>query len=244
MTALMELHDVAVHFGGVRAVDGVSLTIGEGSVHGIVGPNGSGKTTLLNAMSGLQPLTAGRIALRGQDVTGLAGHQMSRAGVVRTFQSIRLLPSLTVYENVLLGAEHTRGRRHTAETTAGARAALARLEITHLARRHPDELSYGTRRRVEIARALAGSPALLLLDEPLAGMNRSERTELIDTLRRLGGEGVTQVVIEHDVPMLLDVCDHMFVMSSGRLLAEGHPPDVVADPRVREVYLGRHHDAA
>jgi ABC-type branched-subunit amino acid transport system ATPase component len=260
MTGRLEVDDVRIWFGGVKAVDGISLTVRAGEVHGVVGPNGSGKTTLVNAISGLQPLTGGRLHLDGTDLTGAPAHAVSRAGISRTFQSIKLLPTLTVRENVLLGAD---GRTPGAGTAAGrvpfgraarrqvsaaaaqvADDALDRLEIRHLADRNPEELSYGTRRRIEIARALAAHPSLLLLDEPLAGMNRGERAEVAGVIRRLGDEGLTLLVVEHDLRTLLGICDHLFVMNFGRLIAQGPPRETAAGPEVQEAYLGRARGAA
>lgn len=247
MSAVLELADVRVHFGGVRAVDGIDLTARAGLVHGIVGPNGSGKTTLVNTISGLQRPTGGRVVLGGRDLTGSPAHAFARAGVARTFQTIKLLPTLTVRENVLLGADLLAagtGRSRVRATAAAADEALERLDVGHLADREPHELSYGTRRRVEIARALAGRPTLLLLDEPLAGMNRAERGEVAAVIRRLGDEGLTQFVIEHDLRTLVGVCDHLFVMNFGRLIASGPPRETAAGREVREAYLGRSSDGA
>lgn len=258
MTGRLDVHDLRVWFGGVKAVDGISLTVSPGKVHGVVGPNGSGKTTLVNAVSGVQPLTGGRLELDGTDLTGSPAHVVSRAGIARTFQSIKLIPTLTVRENVLLGADGLtpdaaagrdvfgRAARRRAATAAARSAdeALERLEIAHLADRAPDELSYGTRRRIEIARALAARPTLLLLDEPLAGMSRGERAEVAGVIRRLGDEGLTLFVVEHDLRTLLGICDHLFVMNFGRLIAEGPPRETAAGPEVQEAYLGRSRGAA
>jgi ABC-type branched-subunit amino acid transport system ATPase component len=246
MGELMALNNIRVHFGGVRAVDGVSLSITKGMVHGLVGPNGSGKTTLLNAISGVQKVTSGRILLDNVDVTAYGAHRMSWSGVARTFQTIKLLPSLTVRENVMLGVDHRGPRAALSTTVAKARVdeALARLEIVDIVDRYPDELSYGTRRRVEIARAVAVDPQLVLLDEPLAGMNRSERDELAEVIRGLADGGVTQLVIEHDLRTMLSISDRLFVMNFGQLIADGDPREVAARADVREVYLGAGHDAA
>lgn len=258
MSGRLDVEDVRVWFGGVKAVDGISLTVAAGKVHGVVGPNGSGKTTLVNAISGLQPLTGGRLELDGTDLTGSPADIVSRAGVARTFQSIKLIPTLTVRENVLLGADgltaesvpgrdlfgRSARRRATTATAQATDEALERLEIGHLADRGPEELSYGTRRRIEIARALAARPTLLLLDEPLAGMNRGERADVAGMIRRLGDEGLTLLVVEHDLRTLLGICDHLFVMNFGRLIAEGPPRETAAGPEVQEAYLGRSHGAA
>jgi ABC-type branched-subunit amino acid transport system ATPase component len=234
-----------VAFGGVRAVDGVTLDIAPGTLHGIIGPNGSGKTTLLNAVSGVQRLTAGRIAVHGRATTHLSAHEVSRSGVARTFQTIKLLPDATVWDNVALGADHRFPGRGKARAKAVAEAtdrALERLAITSLARRSPEELSYGTRRRIEIARAIVADPNLLLLDEPLAGMNRSERAEIAELVVGLRDDGLTQIVIEHDLRTMLGICDRLAVLHHGKLIADGPPQDTAALPEVREIYLGRRHD--
>jgi branched-chain amino acid transport system ATP-binding protein len=247
MTAALDVSDAKVWFGGVKAVDGVSLSVDAGRLHGVIGPNGSGKTTLLNAISGVQPLTAGRIEIGGRDTTRLRAHAVSRAGVARTFQSIRLLPTLSVRENVQLGADHHvpgRGAGRAARIAELADSALERLDIAHLAQRSPAELSYGTRRRVEIARGLAAEPTVLLLDEPLAGMNRAEREDIASLLGTLRDDGITQIIIEHDLRTLLGLCDHLFVMNFGKLVAEGPPRETAESDAVQEIYLGRRHGAA
>jgi branched-chain amino acid transport system ATP-binding protein len=246
MTALVELEEIRVHFGGVRAVDGVSLVVERGLVHGLVGPNGSGKTTLLNVISGVQRATSGRLLLEGEDVTAASSTRLSWKGIARTFQTIKLLPTLTVRENVMLGVEHRGPKARLSKSAVAERvdAALERLEITGIASRRPDELSYGTRRRVEIARAIAVDPLLVLLDEPLAGMNRGERDELADVIRSLASQGVTQLIIEHDLRTMLSITDRLFVMNFGRLIADGEPREVASRDDVKAVYLGGAHDAA
>jgi branched-chain amino acid transport system ATP-binding protein len=240
MTSLLRLEDVNVWFGGVRAVDGVSLELEPGRLYGLVGPNGSGKTTLVNAISRLTPLTSGTIWFDGRDVGALPAHAVARAGVARTFQLIRLIPTLTVRENVLLGADIHRldgDRRARMETAADE--ALERLGIARLAHVRPGGLPYGTQRRVEIARALAMEPKLLLLDEPVAGSNRGERDELAAIIAELRDHGLTQLLIEHDLRTMLRICDHLFVMNFGRCVAEGEPKATAALPIVQEAYLGR-----
>jgi branched-chain amino acid transport system ATP-binding protein len=241
----VQVRGAVVAFGGVRAVDGVDLTVAPGTLCGIVGPNGSGKTTLLNAVSGVQRLTAGRIVLGERDTTDLSAHQVARAGVARTFQSIKLLPTLSVRDNVALGVDlHLggRGRARREATREATDRALARLSLEDLADRSPEELSYGTRRRVEIARAIAPDPSLLLLDEPLAGMTRAERVEIAELIARLRDEGLTQLLIEHDLRTMLAVCDELAVLHHGRLIAVGEPRATAALPEVRDVYLGKDHD--
>lgn len=185
--------------------------------------------------------------LGGRDTTRLSAHTVARGGVARTFQSIKPLATLSVRDNVALGVDmHRTGsrsarRRETAETTDRA---LERLSITDVADRSPEELSYGTRRRVEIARAIAADPSLLLLDEPLAGMNRAERVEIAELISRLHADGLTQLLIEHDLRTLLAVCDRLAVLHHGKLIAFGDPRETAARQDVRDVYLGRSDDAA
>lgn len=240
MTALLALDDVRVWFGGVKAVDGVTATVQRGLLCGIVGPNGSGKTTLINAISGVCRVTDGRIDFDGTDVRRCPPHELNRRGLARTFQAIRLLPTLSVRENVLLGADRA-PRAHAERATDEA---IERLGLGAVVARRPHELSYGHQRRVEIARALAGEPTLLLLDEPVAGMNREERDGIAAILDGLRRDGLTQVIIEHDLRMLLGLCDHLLVMSSGQLIAEGDPRATAALPVVQEAYLGHERSLA
>lgn len=255
MSTVLALDDVKVWFGGVRAVDGVTLELERGKLYGLVGPNGSGKTTLVNAISKLTRSTAGSIAFDGADVNRLEAHAMSRAGVSRTFQLIRLVPTLTVRENVLLGGDlhRPRGlarwkRAVTAESDSQAEQdaadALERMGIAHLADAYPTGLPYGTQRRVEIARALAMRPKLLLLDEPVAGSSRRERDEIASIIAGLRDDGLTILLIEHDLRTLLRICDHLFVMNLGKVVASGEPKATAALPVVQEAYLGRRHATA
>ncbi|MGD9987409.1 ABC transporter ATP-binding protein [Pseudonocardia sp.] len=242
--SVLELDDVAVHFGGIRAVDGISLTMEAGRIYGLLGPNGSGKSTLLAAVSGLVPLSRGAIVYAGLTTRRHSPTGVARSGVARTFQTVRLLADLTVLENVLLGIDRpgrprppwrSRGRIDR----AAAVEALARVGLADLAGRRPAELSYGMQRRVEIARAIAMSPHLLLLDEPVAGMNHEERVEVRDVLVGLRDEGLTQLLVEHDVQMISETCDRVVAMNFGVLIAEGRPDEVVREPAVRTAYLGK-----
>jgi branched-chain amino acid transport system ATP-binding protein len=233
--ALLTLDNVKVHFGGVKAVDGVSIDLEPGKLYGIVGPNGSGKTTLINAISRLVHLTDGDITLDGTRMSGLKPFQVARHGVARTFQSIRLLPTLTVRENVLMAVDRKKNAKEATD------AALERLQLTRIAGEYPDNLPYGTRRRIEIARAIASDPKLLMLDEPIAGMNREERAEIAEVMKSLRDDGLTQLLIEHDLRIVLNTCDHIFVMNFGEKVAEGPPHATAALPVVQEAYLGRKH---
>jgi branched-chain amino acid transport system ATP-binding protein len=248
---VLEAKDVAVYFGGVKAVDGVSFTLTEGKIFGIMGPNGSGKSTLLGALTRLTPLTRGELVLGGERFDKVSAADVARRRVARTFQTVRLLQDLTVLENIQLGGDlHDDSSWFARLLGRGApapavREAIERTRLTGMEHLRPGELSYGTQRRVEIARALAMRPTLLLLDEPTAGMNQSERHEISELMRQLRGEGLTQVLVEHDVQMMIDTCDYVLSMNFGRLIAEGTPEAVVRDPAVQQAYLGKkwRHDA-
>jgi branched-chain amino acid transport system permease protein len=235
---VLKVEGLAKHFGGVKALDGVDLAVRRGTVHALIGPNGSGKSTFVNVVTGLYKPTAGRIRFLGTDITGFAPHQRNRAGLARTFQNIRVFRGMTVLENVMVGAE--RPGNGLTGAAAGERA-LAALDFVGLradAHRLVGTLSYGHQRYVEIARALAGTPETLLLDEPAAGLNMTEKVELGALLRRLKSYGLTILIIDHDMKLVEQVADHITVLNFGRRIADGEKRDVLTNPDVIAAYLG------
>ena len=237
---VLEVRGLSKHFGGLKAVDEVDLTIKRGGVHALIGPNGSGKTTTLNVLSGLYRATAGTIELNGQDITDLPPHARTKAGLGRTFQNIRLWRSMTALENVMVGAERPGSPvdNDPAALLARARAALAFVDLEDRADEIVANFSYGHQRAVEIARALAGDPVLLLLDEPGAGLNSSEKVELRNLLKRISARGLTILIIDHDMTLVSEVAQHITVLNFGRRIADGYSADVLKHPDVIAAYLG------
>jgi branched-chain amino acid transport system ATP-binding protein len=252
MTVLLALDQLTRRFGGVTAVDAVSMKIESGEVRGLIGPNGAGKTTTLNLISGLTPPTSGRMTFAGQDVTGEPAHRLAARGVRRTFQNLKLFTELTVQQNVMIGL-HTNGKsgvfeailatgRQRREEEMMHRDSLTALETVGLADqadRPASALAYGHRRLLEIARAIVASPTLLLLDEPAAGLNPTEADALVALIRRINAQGVTLVLVEHRMDVIMAACSRITVLNYGQKLAEGTPAEIRADENVIEAYLGR-----
>ena len=249
---VLETQGVSKHFGGVAAVDDVSIRVEEGTICGLVGPNGSGKTTLLGCLSRMLDVTRGRLLVDGQDFTNAPRHRLRHKGMARTFQGIRLVKGLSVRENVLVGVDTGVGLFGRSPWAAGRRSEsakrdevdrlLADMELLEVADGSVDALPYGVQRRVEIARALATRPRLLLLDEPVAGMNDAEVLEIKDLLLRLKDEGMTIVLVEHHLDMILSASDHLVVLDFGSCIAAGDPQEVATRPEVRQAYFGKEHD--
>lgn len=238
---VLEVTCLSKHFGGLKAVDDVSITVRRGTVHALIGPNGSGKTTTLNVLSGLYKPTSGRIALDGIDISNVPPHRRAAAGLGRTFQNIRLFRSMTALENVMIGAERPGNCILGSDAHALTRRAMEALSfvgLDHRANEAISSFSYGHQRLIEIARALAANPTLLLLDEPAAGLNSTEKLGLRDLLRRIVSQGLTILIIDHDLALVSEAADHITVLNFGRRIVDGKPAPVLRSPEVISAYLG------
>lgn len=235
---MLELGGVSKRFGGVKAVDGVSLQVASNSVHGLIGPNGAGKTTLINLISGLLVHNEGSIVLNGHDIGNAQAHQRAQNGVARTFQNLRIYPNLTVQQNIEV-AGSTVSRSRSMQDSNRVEEAIEQFDLGDKRRLYASELSYGHMRRLEIVRALALRPYILMLDEPAAGMNQEETEHLIEGLQWVKkNHSCAMLVIDHDLRFIMSVCDRITVMNMGRVLTTGTPSEVSTDPAVIAAYLG------
>ncbi len=235
MPETLLLDRVGVRYGGVIALNEVSLAVAPGITLGLIGPNGAGKTTLINAVTGIAPLASGAITLGKHRLDGLPPHRIARAGIARTYQNIRLFSALDVRTNLAAGAFAQPGSLNDgAAQTLLERAGIPDLDLGALA----SALPYGDQRRLEIARALAARPSILMLDEPAAGMNPAETARLVETIRAIAGTGIGILLIEHDMSLVRAACDNVVVLNFGEVLARGTPAEIARDPAVIEAYLG------
>lgn len=252
---VLELKNITKNFGGISALTDVSFKINEGEIFGLIGPNGAGKTTMFNVITNMFPLTSGQISFLGEDISGIKPHKITDKGICRTYQNIRLFSQMTVLENVLVGGHcrsssgvfrsvfRTKSQRIEEEDMYETAKEL--LELVGLAQFEDvvaENLAYGQQRRLEIARALSSKPKLLLLDEPAAGMNETETEDLFDLIKQVQKRGITILLIEHDMPFVMKLCDRITVLNFGKKLAEGAPEEIQNNQDVIEAYLGSEED--
>ena len=248
--ALLQVRGLAKHFQGLRAVDDVTFDVARGELVGLIGPNGAGKSTLFNCVAGAISRTKGEVAFEGRSIAGLDPGRIARLGIARTYQNLGIFPDITVFDNVSAGAigrfgislfgtlMPRAGRKRDEAIAEATLAALERFDLLAYADQPAGNLAYGQKKHLEIARALALQPTLLLLDEPAAGLNDTETRELASRLRGLRDAGLTILLVEHDMPLVMRICDRIVVLDSGRKIADGLPADIRADVAVRAAYLG------
>jgi len=234
---LLEVKELSKHFGGVVALDGVNIKVDKGELVGIIGPNGAGKTTLYNCVTGFYPPTSGRVFFDGKDVTGLPSHRLCRMGMARTFQIPRPFMSMTLLENVMVGALGV--GMSLREAREKAKEIVSFLKLEEQANKPISKLNFNYRRRCELARALATNPKLLMLDETFAGLNPSEIDEMVKLVRKIHESGVTIMLTEHVMKVVMSLAERIVVLHQGRVIVEGSPKEVVNDSRVVEAYLGQ-----
>lgn len=248
---LLDVAGLSHYFGGLAAVSNLDFTVKPGQIKGIIGPNGAGKTTLFNLITGVLPTNSGTIRFQGEVVNRMPAHRRVQRGMARTFQNLQLFAGMTVLENVMIGC-HARTRagfveamirtpgsvRETRQSRDRAQAALETLDLGHLAQRPATEISFGEGKIVEIARALAAEPKLMMLDEPTAGLPHGDMQEVATVIRKLNGDGITVLLVEHNMKLVMSLCDDILVLNYGSRIAEGSPEQVKQDPEVLSAYLG------
>ncbi|OVZ55834.1 ABC transporter ATP-binding protein [Pigmentiphaga sp. NML080357] len=254
---MLKLQSISKHFGGLHVLQDVNIEVPQGTIFGLIGPNGAGKTTVFNLITGLLEPSGGSMTFDGRDLAGAKPHQITRLGISRTFQNIRIFKEMSLLENVVVGmhrhldygpaglllslpgfrAQERRARERALEL-------LSWVKLEHKAHQTADNLSYGDQRKLELARALATEPRLLLLDEPVAGMNTGEKVDLMAEIENIKSRGYTIFMIEHDMRFVMGLCDRIAVLNFGRIIAEGKPEEIRNNPMVIEAYLGREDDVA
>jgi len=240
-SALLEVHDLSRRFGGLKAVEALSLQVGKGEIVGLLGPNGSGKTTALNLISGALQPDRGSVKLDGQETAGAPNFKVARLGIARTYQLVRLFKTMSVLENVMAGMSFTHERRFGTEAHTDALELLERVGLAARASQRAEDLTYIDQKRLELARCLASRPRVLLLDEWLAGLNPTELLQAIELVRSLKHDGVSILMVEHVLEAVRSLCDHCVVMNAGQRIATGPAAAVLADPEVVRAYLGDDH---
>jgi branched-chain amino acid transport system ATP-binding protein len=244
MSVLLELAGITRRFGGLRAVSGVDLAVAQGEIIGLIGPNGAGKTTLVNVITGVHPASAGTVRFGGKDVTGQKPWQAARRGIARTFQIVQPFPEMTVLENVTAAALFASAASYGGEAEGAAMEELRFVGLADVAARRASALTLAMRKRLELAKGLAMKPRLLLLDEVNAGLNAAEIDQALALIRAIAARGITILIIEHLMKVVLNLCSRIVVLHHGELIASGDPQSIVKDPRVIQAYLGRRYAPA